>query len=322
MGGKLVITNGSCKKCNRTLGSAESAIKKATTPLLNLLRIKNRDNEVPRARVLVNIHGLDMQNLPGYMDRNGEMRLRDYVRKTVTKDGQKVSQGFFISRSAAGKFAVNNRAKGRLIKRNVPNHIVMVGGYTQDVMFAFSIEARKVAAKIALAALAYKYGAEYALSKQFDELRQVRDAKDKANIPVYLFANHVIQECWIRTPHQHSVICYLSAGMKKGWMAVTLFGGLCYLIEVSNTFEERSSKQFSIFFEANTRTCSNPVIGANEMTLIGEVLSPDTVFETPLAVDAQWFKLIAAFFAGTTTIVERLADRPPKQRHCATAPRA
>src|SRR6185437_8699609 len=160
MGGRLVVKDGSCDRCNRIFGHAEAAIKDKTTPLLNLLRVKNRKGKVPNAHLHVNIQGLDVQSLPAFMDGNGRIRLQDYVRNTVTKDGQNVSQGFFISEAASEKFAAKNKAKGRVIKRAVPKHIVMEGSYTQDVMFAFSVEARKVAAKIALTGLAYKYGRE------------------------------------------------------------------------------------------------------------------------------------------------------------------
>ena len=98
--------------------------------------------------------------------------------------------------------------------------------------------------------------------------------------------------------------------MRKGWALVTLFGGLCYLVEVSAAYNERSSRQFSIFYEADTKALSNPILLADEMALIGHVLSPATTFEDPLAVDAQWHKVVAASCSGNGTVVERLADRP------------
>jgi hypothetical protein len=49
MGGRLEARRASCDKCNRIFGVAEAAIKDATTPLLNLLRIKNRYGKVPNA---------------------------------------------------------------------------------------------------------------------------------------------------------------------------------------------------------------------------------------------------------------------------------
>ena len=98
--------------------------------------------------------------------------------------------------------------------------------------------------------------------------------------------------------------------MEKGWALVTLFGGLCYSVEVTAAYNERESRQFSIFYEADSKTRSNPILLADEMALIGHVLSPVTAFEDPLAVDTQWHKVVAAFCSGNGTVVERLADRP------------
>lgn len=36
MGGELEVRNESCERCNRDFGMAETAMKEATTPLLNL----------------------------------------------------------------------------------------------------------------------------------------------------------------------------------------------------------------------------------------------------------------------------------------------
>jgi hypothetical protein len=47
VGGDLEVQNGSCNDCNGHFGAAEAVVKEATTPLLNLLGIKNRYGVVP-----------------------------------------------------------------------------------------------------------------------------------------------------------------------------------------------------------------------------------------------------------------------------------
>jgi hypothetical protein len=109
-----------------------------------------------------------------------------------------------------------------------------------------------------------------------------------------------------RNAHQHSVMCHLSAGKRKGWALVTLFGGLSYIVEVTDKFDEGSSKQFSIFYDALAKERRTPVVLADEMTLIGRVLSKETVFENPDAVDQQWFPIIAAYCAEAGIPIERV----------------
>src|SRR5438876_7732619 len=48
--------------------------------------------------------------------------------------------------------------------------------------FCTSLETRKVVAKIALASIAHQYGVSYALSPQFDHLRQVRAASATSSL--------------------------------------------------------------------------------------------------------------------------------------------
>lgn len=91
--------------------------------------------------------------------------------------------------------------------------------------------------------------------------------------------------------------CYLSAGMGKGWALVTLFGGISYLVIVTNAYIEKESRQFSIFYDANAKQRFTPVVLADEMTLIGHVLSPATKFEDPTAVHEQWSPILDEFCA-------------------------
>src|SRR6202040_2585210 len=90
MGGDLVVRNGSCERCNREFSIAEATLKKATTPVLNLLQIENRYGVVPNAPLNVEIRGLDLKNLPAFMDGKGEINPSNVVRESVTEDGRKL----------------------------------------------------------------------------------------------------------------------------------------------------------------------------------------------------------------------------------------
>jgi hypothetical protein len=307
MGGELTVKNGSCDRCNEIFGRAEAAIKDATIPLLNLLKIENRDGKVPNAPLRVAIRNIDMKNLPGFMDGSGNIKLRDHVREVLDDDGKKIRKGFFVTQEGSETFAERELKRGgKLIEREVPREIVIDADYMQGIVFAFTLETRKVAAKIALTAIALECGVPFALSSCFDNLRLTRDETDMHKLPVRIFANENIMSAWIHTPYQHSVLCYLSSGMKKGWALVTLFGGLSYLVEVAVNYAEAQSGQFNIFYDARTKARENRIVLADEMTLIGHTLSPATKFEDREAVDAQWYPVVAGFCADKGTVVERI----------------
>lgn len=314
MGGELTVPDGSCKRCNGEFGKWESVIRDNTKFLLNLLQIENRSGEVPTARVEVEIRGMDAKGLFGKREADGTISLSDVVVSSMEPDGKKHRKGFFISKASAEKFIERAHARGeKTTELPMPEEVVLDASYTQTLPFVFTLEARKVAAKIALAAIAYKYGVSYALSPQFDVLRSVRTATTEKEMPLRVFCNKNFMSAHTRNAHQHSVICYLSAGKKKGWALVTLFGGLSYVVEVTPNYDERSSRLFSIFYDAALKKPLNPVVLADEMTIIGDVLSKNSIFEDRDAVDEQWFPILAAYCADVGIELERIppASSPP-----------
>jgi hypothetical protein len=312
MGGELAVADGSCKRCNGEFGKWESALRESTKFLLNLLQIENRDGEVPTARVEVEIRGMDAKGLFGKREADGTISLSDVVVSNVEPDGKKHRRGFFVSKASAEKFIERAHARGeKTAELPVPEEVILDASYTQTLPFVFTLEARKVAAKIALAAIAYKYGVPYALSPQFDVLRNVRTATGEKELPLRVFCNENFMAAHTRNAYQHSVMCYMSAGKRKGWALVTLFGGLSYVVEVTGNYEERSSRLFSIFYDAALKKPLNPVLLADEMTIIGDVLSKNSIFEDRDAVDEQWFPILAAYCADVGIELERIRPENP-----------
>jgi hypothetical protein len=310
MGGELEVKDGSCMQCNREFGLAEAQLKEPITPLLNLLQISNRYDVVPNSQLQANIRGLDLKNPPAFMNGKGKIILSDFVRTSVGEDGRLVHQGFFLTRETGKRFAQRGRAKGlRVIEREVPTEIVIEATYTVTLPFAFSLSARKVAAKIALAAIAHELGCGFALTPQFDFLRKARNASQPPrDLRVWIFANEGFMSAQLRNAHQHSVTCYLSAGRKQGWALVALFGGISYLVEVTRAYSESTDRNFNITYDAAAKQRINPIVLADEMTLIGHVLSPATKFEDREAIYDQWHPIISEFCAQKGMIVERLGE--------------
>lgn len=164
----------------------------------------------------------------------------------------------------------------------------------QTLAFAFLPDVRRVIAKIALAATAYRYGVDYACRPSFDCLRTSIFGRPE-NLIVRVFANEDFAHAHLRTPQLHSVNAYLSAGMHRGWAIVSLFGGISYVVELTNIFQEEQSRQFSVCYDAGSRREFLPVVLFNEFTLIGRVLSHATQFESPVALDAQMFPIVSTY---------------------------
>lgn len=305
MGGQIVVKDGSCGRCNGEYAVMEGTLQKEMAPLIHLLRIKNRYGVVRNTNINAEIRGLDMKQLKGFINAEGQITVFDKVVDWVREDGRQIKSGFFMT-SNAEKFVERVRAKGReVIEREVPEQIVIDAEYTLTLRFAFSVEARKIAAKIALTALAYRYGVEYALLPQFDELRNVRTATGHKDIRVWVLANEGLMEANLRTAYEHSVIAYLSAEWRRGWAVVSLFGGIMYRVDLSTDYPD-ANLQFSIFYDAVTQERTNPILLADEKTLVGHMLSPASKFEDRDALDAQFYPIVSEFCVQKGITVERV----------------
>jgi hypothetical protein len=219
------------------------------------------------------------------------------VSKAQIEDGKKVRHGFFVSSEAAEKFIERSHKRGETTtEMDVPKELTLQSSAEQTIIFAFTYEARQLAAKIALVSLAFRYGTDYTCQPQFDSLRQmvIGPRQDLTNFGLRIFANKDFASDHKRTPRQHSVRTYLSAGRHYGWACVTLFGGLAYIIELTRQFDERDSRSFSLFYDVETRSLFNPIVIVlfSEQEVIGRILSPATSFEEPDATDAQWWPLV------------------------------
>lgn len=295
LGGSLVVKEGSCKAHNEQCGKYEQWFAAETKVLRNILEISDRYGEIPDAPAKVSVVGARVGPIPGRIKAGGVLALHDYVTQSQSADGKTVREGFFVSEEAADRFIHRAQARGQSTTEvEPPADYALLPTTTQGVGFAFFVEARRMVAKIALAAIAYRFGPEYACRPPFDTLRK-SVLGPAEGILVRVFANNDFETSQVRTPQQHSVVGYLSAEMNKGWALVTLFGGLSYVIQVAEGFAEPGSRHFSIYYDAASKTEVQPVIIYLEHELIGRVLSPKSKFESPSATDKQWFRIMGRY---------------------------
>ena len=259
--------------------------------------IPNRDGIVPDAPVKINVQGVaELEAFSGIRKPTGELVFQPKVLELPPANGKKVTRGIFINDDvAAEKFASRRSARGENIndsgEKLVPKDVVIQAVSTQTLEFAFTPEAKRTAAKCALVALAHQYGIDYARSPHFNNLRNaIMNAPDA--LPVNIFANRDFKDACLRSPCHHSVIAYLSGGMRKAWAVVTFFGGVSYIVELTDSFNEPQSRKFMLFYDAETQQIFNPVVLHDEQELIRRVLSPSTVFNDQNAMDNQWFSIV------------------------------
>ena len=153
-GADLIVRDASCKKCNAQCGDFENAVAAQTETARHIFEIPNRYGLVPTAPVKVEIQGGGV-TVPGRRKPDGEVEVFDFVAKTKTDDGKNVRDGFFVSDESANKFVKRSRARGEKVEeRAMPKEVVLLPTSQQTLEFAFSLETRKMAAKIALVSLA------------------------------------------------------------------------------------------------------------------------------------------------------------------------
>jgi hypothetical protein len=77
---------------------------------------------------------------------------------------------------------------------------------------------------------------------------------------------------------------------------------------------------FSIFYDAALKKPLNPVVLADEVVVIGDVLSKNSAFEDRNAMDEQWFPIVEAYCANSGITIERM--RPEEARPARAVERA
>ncbi len=312
IGGTLTIKNGSCKKCNAEGSRFEDKVAAQTKTARHILEVPNRYGKVPSAPVKIEIPETGLAPVVGRRKPDGEIQLKDFVATVKTDDGKTIREGFFVTKGSAEKFIEKSRKRGEKVKElDVPKEVSLLSNGRQIIDFAFSPDMRRMVAKIALTAVAHQYGIDYACQPQFDALRHSIFSGTGYDLPMRIFANEDFLGDHIRTPHQHSVRAYLSAGMQKGWAIVTLFGGLSYVVELTMELTEAESRSFSLFFDIASQKTFNPVVLFSEHEVIGRVLCPDTIFERPNAVDAQWYPIVEKFCTENGIELSRITPAAP-----------
>lgn len=158
-GANLVVPSGSCKPCNNTCSKFEQKIAAELETTRHIFEMQDRYGEVPNLPVAVEVRGEGTQpvEVRGRRTPEGEIELYDFVSEAKVEDGKKVRHGFFVSAESAEKFLERSRRRGeKTTELGVPKELTLQSSAEQTITFAFTYEARQLAAKIALVSLAFR----------------------------------------------------------------------------------------------------------------------------------------------------------------------
>jgi HNH endonuclease len=310
LGCKLAVPDAACSNCNNTFGHTfEGQFLRDTAALRNILSIPNRCGEVPTIRVQAEVEGVKR---PALRRGDGEVQLQNVVEETRLPDGRIERRGFFVTQHDAERFKKKRIVRGECPVGDCDGRDVVIQHATEVALdFVHSLETRRIAAKIALVAMAWKYGTELALNPMFDRLREFVSGGN-GQPPVRLFFSEFFAASQIRTANQLSVVSHLSAGLHKGWAGVTLFGGLFYIVQTTNAFEERESRSFSIYYDVEAGCERSPVVLHSEFDLVGAVLSHRTRFEDIESTAEYWRTLIEPIFTAGGHTMSQLVELGPR----------
>lgn len=94
---------------------------------------------------------------------------------------------------------------------------------------------------------------------------------------------------------------------------MTLFGGLFYVVQLTDLFDERESVSFSIHYDIQERNEYHPVILHSEFDLLGTVLSHQTRFEDLITSAEYWRTLIAPICTARGDVMSQPVELAPRR---------
>src|SRR5262249_14576893 len=110
------------------------------------------------------------------------------------------------------------------------------GEFEWKAGFLVSESALRTVAKIALVGFAHRFGTKIIESKGFDRVKAFI-VDGSGNSPVTLFFSDEFLAKTQSGPHQHMILFAASKEKRAIWAIVVLFGGLSYLVQLSDSWE-------------------------------------------------------------------------------------
>jgi hypothetical protein len=233
LGGVVGVNDSSCEGCNHGFSKFEQPVITELTPIRLLLKIPDRYGAIPQAAAILKTAD---KEYAGRVKGDGSVRVKPIVTEVKLEDGRREFVHQFATERQKERLRQEAQEKGREFVETGPGEPIVaevhVGG---DLRFIGAPEGLRTAAKTAYVGLAFVAGKKLAMSDAFDAVRAyIRDGS--GHHVSRLFVHERFLEAVQQGPHQHSLIIAARNNKKRVDAIVRLFGGICYLVTLSDNY--------------------------------------------------------------------------------------
>jgi HNH endonuclease len=233
LGGALVVENSVCVGCNNGFSKFEQPLIEEFTPLRLLLKIPDRYGKVPAAAATVKTADKEYE---ARVRDDGSIQMKPVVTEIVLENGKREFLHQFATERQKEKLRQEASRKGFQIIESEPGDPeegeVHVGGELEIIGSSAGL---RTVSKIAFMGLAHFAGVNLALRDSFNEIRS-HVLNGTGPSPARLFIHEGFLKAVQQGPHQHSIIVAARHDRARVDAIVSLFGGLCYFVVLSDHY--------------------------------------------------------------------------------------
>ncbi|MGH9509220.1 MAG: HNH endonuclease [Terriglobales bacterium] len=278
LGGDDVVEKSTCIQCNGIFSDQfEASFNNSMKFFCWLFQIGNRQGVIPNMEATAIWQGAELKVV---VRHDGSIRpLGRPPTEVVGQDGRKQFEYLFPTLRERKKFEAWAKAKGKEIIP-ITDPIVVQPGSSISMDFIGEDAALRAATKVAFMCLALKCGVVTARSDTFKDVREfIRTGK--GTHPARLFVNPTFSHMVQSGPHQHSVFAYLNAQDCTVWAIVRFFGGLSYLVQLSDSYTGGVDYGFFYIYDAYRKQQEGMLLGQYDMekVAIETIINGATTFD-------------------------------------------
>jgi hypothetical protein len=294
LGGKISVVDCVCEDDNNSFsGAFERDLFRELAPIRMLLRIPDREGDIPSASVVIQAEGKDYK---GRIE-DGRVVLEPVVEKVRQADGTVELTGKYLTEAIKANWDKQIK-DGKWVALDPPADEGAVRGEVHlggDLEICSSIQGFRNAAKIAFLGLTRHVGAKRVLEKEFNPIREFI-MSGKGDGLVRLFVLEQFLQFVQLGPHQHSLVIAARRGEHRIDAIVRIFGAMCYFVNLSSSYD--GIDLYHTFVYDAERGEENGVLQTvfdAEFQQIGDVLkNPETIWDDRVRWGQRFIEYLGA----------------------------